>query len=868
MKGLYLLGSNDTAPTENHYIDTTAFRTNALGGSYDFDMPNQHVTVHAVFQQTASGESYPITTEVIGYPGARLYAYTGAYPYDAELNDAGAVTEAALYSTVDVMLDASTSDISINKLPLDYELVGLYLNPTDYPESHYIDSEAFVSNYMSWGEGQIYGGSWYRFMVLGPTHVVAVVAPTGGSVEFPQHAVIYNADGGSGEMPADTAAQGASFALPECGFTPPAGRQFKAWLINDVEYAPGDGVRFTEDTEVVAVWEDIPVAVTGLAITTQPRLSYTEGEALDLAALAVTATYSDGSTESLDYGDVTCSPAHGTQLTAAHNGQTITVTFGGKTARTNALVVSAATTGGDLAPHTHSLAYKYSDGAGHWQECSDANCPDVAGSKTATASHSYDNDTDTTCVCGYTRTIMPSHTHSLAYKYSDTEHWQECSITNCPDVAGSKTGTAAHSYDNDTDTTCVCGYTRTIDSGSTGGPGGGYTPPSDSDDDDDSGNDTPTVPDDEDDTPAVPPVPPVTVPVSGDENSIQVGAVVSGTTATIGTIDLSALGTVIGSHVGTGVVTIDLSGLNKAIDTVKLPTSAVKQITDAANDPNNDAESLEIIFTNGTSIEFDAKALGEKSAQAGGDDIAISIKSAKGSALNTRQQQTIGSRPAWGINITSGGNPISDIGGEMKIQTPYTLLPGEKAEGIVVFYVDDNGNKERCETNFNSAANIVSWTTSHNSVYMIGYEEPQVNPDTGGDTSEEIPASPETGDDTPAYVTYTVQRGDTLWAIANKYGCTVSGIVAANSGLIKDPNLIYAGWQLKIPQAGATGSAPDAILPDDKKTSVYIVKQGDTLWAISKMYGCTVAEIVALNGELITDPNLIFAGWELKIPQD
>jgi len=394
---------------------------------------------------------------------------------------------------------------------------------------------------------------------------------------------------------------------------------------------------------------------------------------------------------------------------------------------------------------------------------------------------------------------------------------------------------------------------------------GGYTPPSSSDDDDY----TPPAADDEDDTPTDTPAPPVTVPISGDDNNIQVGAVVSGTTATIGNIDLSALNTVIGNHVGTGVVTIDLSGLNKAIDTVKLPTGAVKQITDAANDPNNDAESLEIIFANGTSIEFDAKALGEKSAQAGGNDIAISIKSATDSALNTRQQQTIGSRPALDINVTSGGKHISDMGGKVSIHAPYELRPGEKAEGLVVFYVDDNGNRERCETSYDNTKKRVNWKTDHLSVYMIGYEEPQVNPDTGGDTpAEEIPTSPDTGDDTPAYVTYTVQKGDTLWAIAKKYGCTVAEIVAANSELIKNPNLIYAGWQLKIPQAGATGNAPDAILPDDKKTTVYIVKQGDTLWAISQKYGCTVAEIVALNGELITDPDLIFAGWELLIPQD
>lgn len=123
---------------------------------------------------------------------------------------------------------------------------------------------------------------------------------------------------------------------------------------------------------------------------------------------------------------------------------------------------------------------------------------------------------------------------------------------------------------------------------------------------------------------------------------------------------------------------------------------------------------------------------------------------------------------------------------------------------------------------------------------------------------------------TPSYVTYTVQAGDTLWKIARKYSCSVAGIVAANSDRIKNPNRIHAGWQLKIPQSGApiTGGTPDAVLPENKKSGIYIVRQGDTLWAIARKCGCSVAEIISLNRELIRNPALIYSGWELKVPQD
>ena len=123
---------------------------------------------------------------------------------------------------------------------------------------------------------------------------------------------------------------------------------------------------------------------------------------------------------------------------------------------------------------------------------------------------------------------------------------------------------------------------------------------------------------------------------------------------------------------------------------------------------------------------------------------------------------------------------------------------------------------------------------------------------------------------TPSYMTYTVQAGDTLWAIARKYNCSITEIVAANSDRIKNPNRIHAGWQLKIPQSGApiTGGTPDAVLPENKKSGIYIVRQGDTLWAIARKCGCSVAEIVSLNRELIRNPALIHSGWELKVPQD
>lgn len=194
----------------------------------------------------------------------------------------------------------------------------------------------------------------------------------------------------------------------------------------------------------------------------------------------------------------------------------------------------------------------------------------------------------------------------------------------------------------------------------------------------------------------------------------------------------------------------------------------------------------------------------------------------------------------WYADSSFSSSPITEISatetGNKTFYAKWTknttpIIPGNDTNNIVEQYkTDDSGSGE--QTNLDVPAPVVKNTTS--------------------------------------YLTYTVQAGDTLWKIARKYSCSVAGIVAANSDRIKNPNRIHAGWQLKIPQSGApiTGGTPDAVLSENKKSGIYIVRQGDTLWKIAKKYGCSVSEIISLNRELIRNPALIYSGWELKVPQD
>eukprot|EP00770_Monocercomonoides_exilis_P007212 MONOS_7175.1-p1 / transcript=MONOS_7175.1 / gene=MONOS_7175 / organism=Monocercomonoides_exilis_PA203 / gene_product=endopeptidase LytF / transcript_product=endopeptidase LytF / location=Mono_scaffold00239:47660-48448(+) / protein_length=262 / sequence_SO=supercontig / SO=protein_coding / is_pseudo=false len=65
------------------------------------------------------------------------------------------------------------------------------------------------------------------------------------------------------------------------------------------------------------------------------------------------------------------------------------------------------------------------------------------------------------------------------------------------------------------------------------------------------------------------------------------------------------------------------------------------------------------------------------------------------------------------------------------------------------------------------------------------------------------------------YITYTVKKGDTLSAIAKKYGTTVQKICELNG--IKNANKIYVGQKLKIPQNTPTPPSPPKPSPPSPK---------------------------------------------------
>lgn len=96
---------------------------------------------------------------------------------------------------------------------------------------------------------------------------------------------------------------------------------------------------------------------------------------------------------------------------------------------------------------------------------------------------------------------------------------------------------------------------------------------------------------------------------------------------------------------------------------------------------------------------------------------------------------------------------------------------------------------------------------------------------------------------------YIVQKGDTLYSIAAANNTTVDELKKANN---LTSNILSTGQLLKI---------PSALLPE----STYIVKKGDSLYSIANKYNTTIDELKRINN---LTSNILSIGQVLKLPSD
>jgi murein DD-endopeptidase MepM/ murein hydrolase activator NlpD len=122
---------------------------------------------------------------------------------------------------------------------------------------------------------------------------------------------------------------------------------------------------------------------------------------------------------------------------------------------------------------------------------------------------------------------------------------------------------------------------------------------------------------------------------------------------------------------------------------------------------------------------------------------------------------------------------------------------------------------------------------------------------------------------------YVVQTGDRLASLATSYGISVRALAEANQ--LEAPYVLNVGQVLRIPEDGQPAEPEDqqvaderpevkpvAVAPAPTAGGRYVVRRGETLWAISRRIDVPMIQLAAANQ--IASPYDVNAGQRLRIP--
>jgi LysM repeat protein len=118
----------------------------------------------------------------------------------------------------------------------------------------------------------------------------------------------------------------------------------------------------------------------------------------------------------------------------------------------------------------------------------------------------------------------------------------------------------------------------------------------------------------------------------------------------------------------------------------------------------------------------------------------------------------------------------------------------------------------------------------------------------------------------PGTLDYEVQAGDWIFTVADEFGVDPEDIIELND--LTSPDQFQPGLVVKIPAPSITPAAttaPPAMPHRPRKgATVHIVRRGEWVWRIARMYGVDPQAIIQANH--LTHPGMIYPGQRLIIP--
>ncbi|MDT2837167.1 LysM peptidoglycan-binding domain-containing protein [Enterococcus durans] len=232
-----------------------------------------------------------------------------------------------------------------------------------------------------------------------------------------------------------------------------------------------------------------------------------------------------------------------------------------------------------------------------------------------------------------------------------------------------------------------------------------------------------------------------------------------------------------------------------------------------------------------------------------------------GQKLTIKGGQTTGSSTNnSGNNTNSSGNSNTSAGTGQTSGAKYTVKSGDSVWKIA----NDHGI---------SMNQLIQWNNIKNNFVYPGQ---QLIVSNGGSSSSTTTntgnASSNSNNAGSAAVSgtkYTVQSGDSVWSVSNKYGISMNQLIQWNN--IKN-NFIYPGQQLVVSNGSSSSSATtDQTATNNTNTntgattntgSTYTVKAGESVWSVANKNGISMDQLIQWNN---IKNNFIYPGQQLIV---
>lgn len=121
-------------------------------------------------------------------------------------------------------------------------------------------------------------------------------------------------------------------------------------------------------------------------------------------------------------------------------------------------------------------------------------------------------------------------------------------------------------------------------------------------------------------------------------------------------------------------------------------------------------------------LDFDQKAIEVIYETSEGDTLRIVAEETDKSTLSPSDLLKVQGRPVYEFSVWRGSEKITDFkDGQVTVHIPYTLLPGENPNAVVVYYLESNGNLKLVNGFYDAATKSILFKTSHFSHFSIGY---------------------------------------------------------------------------------------------------------------------------------------------------